>query len=799
MQLGIVRTVADQLILERKEMFMLGADRYELLRNQRVVRHMESLSGYGNLLVELGIDAVVKEIRLHRSRLKAGRAGIYYRHLSPLLAMAPHKIAACALRVVVDRISTPLRMNHLAMHVADKLWVETMLNRATRWELVSHKRVRGRFSHKVRDIWNMQHTEAWTTEQRAAIGGFLVSVIADKTGLVKIEKRKHRFYTSNFVSATDACLEFIRKYNDTGRILCPFSLPMLVPPRDWSSPTQGGYLSDIPGYHLLKSNSEALVAHCNGTEPFIRAANHQQSVAWQVNRWVLEQMEHAWEKSIAIGKLIPREGYEVPPYPKHLPDDDPAVAEWRHLARQIHDKNDKTRNKRIAIAKQLWLARKFVDEPRLHYPMQLDFRGRYYYKPPYLNPQTNDVGRALLHFANGTPIRDEQEAEWLWVHGANLYGYSKLTWRARLDWAHQNKEAICRSGMDPWLATAFWTQADDPWQFLAFCRAAYGYVTQRHGYVCQLPVVLDCTCSGIQHYSALLRNEQMAELVNLMPSDKPQDIYSRVLNAVLEQLRADGDNPHARSWLELQPDRSLTKAVVMTMPYSATRAAVFRHCQAWAFERMLQLYGSNKWRFKAGAIAAMHYMTTILANETANMIGPAKAAMLWFKRVGRIAGENNIDLAWTSPSGLLVRQRYPSMRSMRITLHHLSPVVRTLQLDKEDHGLDKTRMANGLSPNVIHSLDASHMAFTTVDAFSKGVVNLGGIHDCFATTPSEMRQVRDSVRNTFAAMYSKDWLATITSELLAQIPAELQGNLPERPVLGDLDINQVRTATYFIT
>mgnify|MGYP003351577524 CR=1 FL=1 len=61
---------------------------------------------------------------------------------------------------------------------------------------------------------------------------------------------------------------------------------------------------------------------------------------------------------------------------------------------------------------------------------------------------------------------------------------------------------------------------------------------------CHLPVVLDCTCSGIRHYAALLRDESMASLVNLMPSDKPQDIYSALIAKVLDILRAD-DHPDA--------------------------------------------------------------------------------------------------------------------------------------------------------------------------------------------------------------------------------------------------------------
>ncbi|MFN9900567.1 MAG: hypothetical protein ACK55Z_17650, partial [bacterium] len=80
------------------------------------------------------------------------------------------------------------------------------------------------------------------------------------------------------------------------------------------------------------------------------------------------------------------------------------------------------------------------------------------------------------------------------------------------------------------------------------------------------------------------------------------------------------DNPHARSWLELQPDRSLTKAVVMTMPYSATRQTVFKHCQVWSFERTLQLYGTDGWHFKDGAIAAMLLMENMLSYEKDNFI-----------------------------------------------------------------------------------------------------------------------------------------------------------------------------------
>lgn len=195
----------------------------------------------------------------------------------------------------------------------------------------------------------------------------------------------------------------------------------------------------------------------------------------------------------------------------------------------------------------------------------------------------------------------------------------------------------------------------------------------------------------------------------------------------------------------------------------------------------------------------MHYMATILYRETSVIIGPAKHAMAWFRRVGKVAGDNNVDLHWRSPAGLWVHQKYMDYRRTEIRLHHLSPVSMKLVGSYVPKGLNPQRMGNGLSPNVIHSLDASHMAFTTIDAFAHGVRNLGGVHDCFMATPGEMHQLRNSVRNSFAAMYQQDWFTVITDELLQQLPEDLHRLLPERPKLGPLDLEIVRSATYFIT
>lgn len=783
-------------------MVQLGADRQELLTNRRRLHRMESLSNYGETLTVAGIDKIIDVLRHHRSRIKAGAAGPKYVHLGPLLQLAPHKIAAAAVRTVVDNISHVSKLHALSYEVADKLWLETMLARASRWELARHKRIRMRWDCKVADVLRMRNSEIWTPQERLSVGAFLLHLIAEHTGLISITLEQSAMRRVRRVRATDACVEWIRSMEDQQRVLCPFSLPMVITPRPWTDVMEGGYLTPAQlNPTLIKEAPEAVAERTKGDEPFIKAANLQQSVAYKINSWMLDQLQHAWDKSLEIGSLMPREGWKVPPYPKHLPDNHPDVTQWKYNARQIHDKNDKTRNARIGTAKQLWVARRMAQEPAIWFPMQLDFRGRYYYRPPFVNPQANDMGRALLLFAKGTPINTEAEGQWLKIHGANTYGFSKVSWRSRLDWINDHSLEIKRTGQDPWQMVEFWSKADDPWQFLAFCRTYTEWMDHGPGYICHLPVVLDCTCSGIQHYAALLRSEEMAELVNLLPSEKPRDIYTVVLDRVLAKVREDAEqgDKHAISWLQLQPDRSLLKPVVMTTPYSATRQAIFGFCQSWAFERTLELYGTDGWCFKHGAIAAMHYMTTIVCRETNVVIGPARRAMHWFKQLGRLAGDHDIDLWWTSPSGLPVHQKYMDYRGVRIKLHHLSSVAMDLLSNHIPNGLSIKRMGNGLSPNVIHSLDASHMAFATIDAFANGVQNLGGIHDCFCTTPAEMEIVRNSVRNSFAAMYQDNWYERITSELLQQLPEDLRAKLPALPKLGRLDVTTVQHADYFIT
>ena len=785
-----MKTLDDQLALER-EMLTLGSDRVRLLSNRRKQGQMESLSKWGEALTAHGIDQIVIHLRAIRKKIEKGVAGKSFALLSPITHLPPQQVAACALRTVIDSLSACPTLHSVAMDVADKLWIETMLDRATKDELIKFKRGRSKRAHQMAAIRHMQWTDNWQVKEKMASGVFLIELVAKETGLIEIVMDHGYKPARRVVKPTDQCMAWINDVKAQQELMTPNYLPTVIEPRPWPN---GGY--HMLPLKLMKSNDELVGKNSKGDEPFIKAANIHQSVPWKINTWMLEQVEHAYDLNLEIGCLFPREGWPVPPFPKHLDEEDPGVYRWRKRAKQIYEKNDKTKGARIGQAKTLWVARRFKDEEEFYFPMSLDFRGRYYYRPPYLNPQGNDVSRSLLLFANGTPLNTEEDVNWLRVHGANLYGLGKSDWQTRIDWVHQREQLIMGAGNDPWLNAEFWMRADKPWAFLAFCHEYRQFKHQGWGYQCTLPIMLDCTCSGIQHYAALLRSEGMGRSVNLISSDTPQDIYSQVMTRVLEKLRKS-DDPRARKWLMLEPDRSLAKPCVMTSPYSATSTAFYYYCYDWAQKRSKDMFSGKTWTTQRGSMSTMHFMAQLLHKETTALIGPAVKAMEWFRKLGRLAGKDNIPLEWTTPSGLLVHQEYKDTKQTRIRLKYLSDVHMDIRTNIDQDSLDSTRMANALSPNVVHSFDSSHMSFATIRAMMNGVQNIGGVHDCFATTPSEMSKLRDAVRQSFSDMYSDDWFTAVTTQLTQQI--ERADDLPPKPELGELDLTSVQTSNYFIT
>ena len=75
--------------------------------------------------------------------------------------------------------------------------------------------------------------------------------------------------------------------------------------------------------------------------------------------------------------------------------------------------------------------------------------------------------------------------------------------------------------------------------FLACSLELQGYYKDPNNFISHLPILLDGTCNGLQHLSAIANDINLAEKVNICESvdtDDPKDVYSELLNPIKKIL-----------------------------------------------------------------------------------------------------------------------------------------------------------------------------------------------------------------------------------------------------------------------
>ncbi|KAJ2795121.1 DNA-directed RNA polymerase, partial [Coemansia furcata] len=250
------------------------------------------------------------------------------------------------------------------------------------------------------------------------------------------------------------------------------------------------------------------------------------------------------------------------------------VQEWNNNRASQH-------SERCDCNYKVEIARAFLNYP-MYFPHNMDFRGRAYPIPPHFNHLGNDLCRGLLVFHEGRPL-GERGMYWLKIHLANLFGKDKLSHDERLEFVTSNLDNIMASADNPvpdalingdaGAAQPWWLEAEDAWQALAACIELTEAMRSPNPkeYVSRLHIHQDGTCNGLQHYAAMGRDRKGAFEVNLMPSDRPQDVYAGVLNGVIRLIEEDAKQGMEEAVaLRDKLTRKIVKQTVMTNVYGVT-------------------------------------------------------------------------------------------------------------------------------------------------------------------------------------------------------------------------------------
>jgi DNA-directed RNA polymerase len=806
-----------QLALE-EEMQDLGIERYYAEIDRAKERGAESDTKYGQMFLGEIMARLVPAIRLFLKEQGGGRGKgqphVGHRYLKIL---RPETAAFIATRTVLDSLSIELPLTGTAIRLANCIEDEVRFRGYNKLDDTKkrnyYRKVKRNLAKESRDCTRHRRAikgsmkrigapdwDSWTSSDKLQLGVKLIELIAQSLEIIHIINRPTRKNRSLYcIEPTDKGRSWIASFNADQSVLTPQFLPMLIPPRDWTNPYDGGYLSDFlrRRLKLVKTPYRDYLEECVNKDLSVvyGGINAMQQTAWKLDKRVYLVLRKCWNSGSQIGKLPPREDEEKPTKPVDIETNREARREWRHQASAVEKRNVKLASKRLQVSRTIMVAKRFIQEESIYFPYQLDFRGRAYAVPMFLHPQGPDYAKALLTFARGKPITDKTAANWLAVHGANLWGYDKVSFVERVAWVSQNKEAILKSAAEP-MECDWWTKADKPWQFLAFCFEWSAFLRVGYGFISGLPVALDGSCNGLQHFSALLKDEIGGAAVNLVPSAKPQDIYQVVADYLIAMLRERSPQDHqARAWLALGISRKTTKRCVMVLPYGGTMYAFRKYLQDHIRERLAEgaknPFGTDKFYIPAA------YLAQLLSEAIGATVKSAVQAMAWLQSAAELVAEQGLPITWTAPSGFPVLQAYRAVEKHQIDTEIFGKRIRLdIRPNAEGVRIDRRRQANGIAPNFVHSLDAAAMMHCLVDATALGISSFAMIHDSYGTVAADTEQLSVALRYAFVhQVYNTDLLKAFAAEVFAVLGSEQQ--IPELPASGSLDISLVEQSPFF--
>ncbi|KAI9827259.1 MAG: DNA-directed RNA polymerase [Thelocarpon impressellum] len=657
----------------------------------------------------------------------------------------------------------------------------------------------------------------WTAAIRAKVGAVLVSSLISNAKMPV--KRRHPdtqrdvvqeqpvfFHSYQFregkrigvVSANAALIADLK--TEPHHIALAKHLPMVAPPRKWTGFEEGGYLqysvramrtrgSDRSQRHYF----EAAAAHGDMDQVFA-ALDVLSQTPWKINKGVLDVMVKAWDTGEATANIAPEKPQmDYPPEPAPTADAREKRL-WATAVKEVDNERSGLHSQRCFQNLQLEIARAFSKE-KFYFPHNLDFRGRAYPIPPYLNHMGADHCRGLLIFAEAKEL-GSKGLVWLKVHLANVFGYDKASFSEREEFTMEHLSDICDSAVNPLAGRRWWLTAEDPWQCLAACMELKSALDSPDPtrFRSSLAIHQDGTCNGLQHYAALGGDLWGAKQVNLEPSDRPADVYTGVAELVKKEISDDAAAGNAMAKiLDGKVTRKVVKQTVMTNVYGVT----FVGAQAQVWKQLDVIMPADKQEqaeFSNKQLAS--YVVRKIFRALSSMFRGAHDIQYWFaecaSRISQALTPEQLDelergsaaqgrgkaktkarlehsrfksaVVWTTPLKMPVVQPYRTQKARRVTTN-LQRV--SIMEPSNSDPVSKRKQLQGFPPNFIHSLDATHMLLSALKCDEVGLT-FAAVHDSFWTHAADVNTMNRILRDAFIRMHQEDIVARLAAEFNAR-------------------------------
>jgi len=630
--------------------------------------------------------------------------------------------------------------------------------------------------------YDVEPWKAWARCDRIKLGAWLLDCIMETSGWFCKDMRQEGRRRVNYVVPTAEFIAIKDKVMQDSELFAPLAWPMLIEPNDWGEKPGGYLLNEIMrGHEMVRHGHNTCI---QGETP-IKFLNQIQKVGYRLNHFTVNVADELGEKGISVGKFIPIVEIPLPPKPVDIADNKDARKGYRRSAADVMNKNANAFRRSCRTRMTMEAVRRFYDKERFYIPWSFDYRGRAYPIPAFLTPQDTDFGKSLIRFADESVVT-AKGIEWLAFQCATTYGLDKATWDERLDWVKDNLFTIEAVAKDPIDNIGLWEGAEEPWQFLASCEEYYACVITQCRKTTGLCVATDATCSGLQILAGLAMDKKTAQLVNVLPSERPQDAYK----VVAEVSKWNIPDRLRNIW-----DRKCVKRTVMTIPYNAKPFSNRTYIRDALKEKDIEIDKDELTQAVQAVRMAMQNVVPgpmsvmkWIEDEVAKAINRGEWA--WLPEPTKEDPDHkrwapvNTELGWITPSGFVVTQRIMKRKQEILNLQLLGRCKLKVASDNTNE-VDRARHKAATAPNLIHSLDASllHLSTTRFNA------PIALIHDSVLCRATDMSTLSTLVRETYMELFAKqDYLTDFASQIGAE---------SEPPIIGDLEPSTVIDSTYF--
>tara|TARA_R100000234_G_scaffold54561_2_gene32691 strand:- start:11700 stop:14057 length:2358 start_codon:yes stop_codon:yes gene_type:complete len=759
-----------------------------LKNNDRKLKEKEyySASVVGVTSIDTLLPLVVEHLERTSARAKRGYNGVSFKEIRKYLNdVEPIAAGTIACKIIFDRVfsykQNSNRITGICQAIGQAIEQEAQMIHYQKCAPGLMKSLKEKYWHNaigthqkfvvIRTMMNrckVQPWQSWGTKTQIKLGVWLLDTVTQCSGWfmknsVRVGKRTHLnlLPTPEFLDIKDKVMKEAELY-------APLAFPMLVKPNDWTPTDDGGYLlNEVKRSHKFVRNGTPLPIQGKTVYDFV---NTIQKTGFVLNSFTCETAQELEKLGRVVGKFVPAYEVVLPNKPYDIATNE--IAKKRYCidtAKALNEQNHVFR--RSCRTRQiLEMIKRFSYANGQVYPefflcWNLDYRGRAYSIPSLLHPQDSDFGKSLLKFSQPVHL-DSNGEKWLKISLATAYGLDKSTMEERIDWVDSHEGYITDVATDPIRNLTMWEAAEEPWCFLALAEEYYRCCIKKDRKTTSIPCGIDATCSGIQILSTISKDHLAAKMVNVIPSDKPQDAYK----AVADAARDDIPERLKPNW-----DRKIVKRAVMTICYAA---------KEWSRKAYIkQAFKEKGIEISKEELSQCTKAMTKAMNEV--LPGPLQVLKWIDLEVGKAFKRGATELRWTTPSGFVVTQRLMKKKFVTMDLQLLGRCQLRVATG-DTNQVDVAHHKNATCPNFIHSLDSS-LLHLLIKRWGDKPIAL--IHDSVLCRATDMEQLAKNVRETYAEIFtSNDVLNDFAKQINAETPP---------PIIGDFNVKDVIKSKYF--